>query len=311
MPNAHLYLFSDACPSDWLVDGHDEDWHTIVNLVFQSDPNLQPLVEQGRTHEEVLAQDALYARLISRLLEGLPSAHLRKWGTGPGYRAAFCQAFAAVQPESKPLVSAWSFQEQTLRASKAALLRSYNLHIGGIEGRGIGFEEFADERGRVQMKHSFVNFHGYNEIQAPVNQMLVLLFMSWFVADQFVFFFNDIVRSGRYGYDGLALTVVSDKLSGDDDFRRKSEQNLSNLIDPDMDGVHVVLRRSQGSDSFSGDLLVDNLAGWLTAAVGNPDGEHADFARALAPTGIWRGWYELLPSTSRLEGVPVISRLTA
>ena len=42
MPTAHLYLFSDACPTDWLADGQDDTWHTIVNFVFQSSPDLQP-----------------------------------------------------------------------------------------------------------------------------------------------------------------------------------------------------------------------------------------------------------------------------
>ena len=37
MAVSHMYVFSDACPSDWLTAGDDE-WHTIVNFVFQSDP---------------------------------------------------------------------------------------------------------------------------------------------------------------------------------------------------------------------------------------------------------------------------------
>jgi hypothetical protein len=196
-----------------------------------------------------------------------------------------------------------------MRDSKPALLNSYNRRLGGIEGRGIGFEEYTDGKGRQQMKHSFVNFHGYHEIQAPKNQMLVLLLMSWFVADQFVFFSKDIVRSGRYGFDGLGITVVSDKLSGDDDFRRKSEVNLRNLIDPQREGVPVVLTRSPVSDTSSGDLLVDNLAGWLTSAITEPTGEHAYFARSLAPTGVWTGWDQLQPSSTELQGAPALTKL--
>jgi hypothetical protein len=246
------------------VDGQDDVWHAIVNFVHQSDPKLQPLVEEKRGHEEVLSQDSLYTTLISRIQSHLPSGAFQKWQEGRSkqakerYRAAFCSALAPPQPEFKPIISACSFQERTLRASKGALLKSYNQRIGGIEGRGIGFEEFTDGKARRQMKHSFVNFYGFHEIQGPENQMLVLLLMSWFVADQFVFFLNDIVRSGRYGFDGLGLTVVSDKLSGDDDFRRKSEQNLRNLIDPDGEGVSLAVTRSPVSDTFSGDLLAPN-----------------------------------------------------
>lgn len=315
MPTAHLYLFSDACPSDWLIDGQDDVWHTIVNVIHQSDPKLQSLVEEKRGHEEILSLDTSYARLVSKIQSGLPVGSLQKWQSGrtkqakEHYRAAFCSAFKSALTESKPMISACSFQEKTLRASKSALLQSYNNHIGGIEGRGIGFDEFTDSKGRRHMKHSFLNFHGYHEIQAPENQMLVLLLMSWFVADQFIFYFKDIVRSGRYGFDGLDITVVSDKLSGDDDFRRKSEQNLRNLVDPDGDGLSLVLARSPVSDVFSGDLLVDNLAGWLTSAISNPSGHHAEYARQLLPSGVWTGWHQLLPSTSKLEGVPAVNRL--
>ncbi len=308
MPSAHLYLFSDACPTDWLTDGHDDQWHTIVNLVFQSDPALQPLVDQGESHEIVLDQDANYLKLVSELKARLPSGQLRKWKTGRGYRTKFCHAFAAIASTQPLIVSACSFQEKSLRDSKQALLNSYNRRIGGIEGRGIGFEEFTDGKGRHQMKHSYLNFHGYHEIQAPLNQMLILLLMSWFIADQYAFFSNDIVRSGLYGFDRLGLTVVSDKLSGDDDFRRRSELNLRSLIDPEHESVPVVLARSRNSDTFSGDLIVDNLAGWLTAVKTDPAGDYAALAGNLAGTGVWTGWHQLIASTNELNAVPVVAR---
>jgi hypothetical protein len=309
MPSAHLYIFSDACPTDWLTDGHDDEWHTIVNLVFQSDPALQPLVDQGESHEVVLGRDPKYVELVKELQAGLPTGQLKKWKTGQGYQKKFCKAFATIVQKHCLIVSACSFQEKVLRDSKQALLNSYNGRIGGVEGRGIGFEEFTDGKGRHQMRHSFINFYGLHEIPAPVNQMLVLLLMSWFVADQYAFFSNKIVRSRRYGFDGLGVTVVSDKLSGDDDFRRKSELNLRNLIDPEHEGVPFALRRSPTSDTFSGDLLADNLAGWLTAAITDPAGDYAVFSRNLVGTGVWAGWHQLLASTTDLKAAPAIARL--
>lgn len=310
MPSAHLYIFSDACPTDWLTDGHDDEWHTIVNLVFQSDPALQPLVDQGENHEVVLGRDVKYVEMVNELQARLPSGQLRKWKTGQGYKTKFCNAFASIVPKHRPMVSACSFQESVLRDSKQALLNSYNRRIGGIEGRGIGFEEFTDGKGRHQMKHAFINFHGYHETLAPVNQMLVLLLMSWFIADQYVFYSNDIVRSGRYGFDKLGVTVVSDRISGDDDFRCHSEMRLRNLMDPEHEGVPVVLTRSHKSDTFTGDLLVDNLAGWLTAAITDPAGDYATLARNLMGTGVWTGWHHLLASNTELKASPAVARLT-
>ena len=310
MTSAKFFIFSDACPTDWLIDGHDEQWHTIANWVFQSDPALQPLVDQGLSHEKVLPQDELYVQFVDALKARLGSTRLKKWKTNETHRAAFGRAFCDLLSERRLLVTACSFQEKTLRGSVQALLNSYNRRIGGIEGRGIGFETFTDHKGRLQMKHSFVNFYGYHEIQAPLNQMLVLLFMSWFVADQYSFYSRDIVRDANSGFDKVALTVVSDKLSGDDDQRRKSEMNLRNLIDPESEGVPITLTRSAESDSFFGDLFVDNLAGFLNAAISNPRSDYGDFAREAATTGGWTGWHQLVESTSELASVSAMSRLS-
>jgi hypothetical protein len=106
------------------------------------------------------------------------------------------------------------------------------------------------------------------------------------------------------------MTVVSDRLSGDDDARPTHEANLRWLIDPAEEGAPIVLTRSPLSDSFSGDLLVDNLAGWLTAAIEDPAGVFADAIRQSAGTGVWRGWRVLGASPTTLESVPALSRIS-
>lgn len=317
MPSAHLYLFSDGCPSDPLVDGKDETWHTIVNFVFQPDPSLQPLVDMNKNHIDVLGQDKLFCTFIGDLETQLSTHKLQKWNAKSfkthrrkhRYRVSFCQSFKATLLSYKPIISVCSFQEKILRASKTALLQSYNARIGGIEGRGIGFKEFKDDYGRLQMKHSFVNYYGFHVIQSPENQMLILLLMSLFIADQYVFYWKDIVASKRYGFDRLGITVVSDKLSGDNDSQQKNEQNLRELIDPEGEGFPVVLTRSPKSDTYSGDLLVDNLAGWLNAAISDPAGEFAQYAKGIAPSGVWTGWHLLLESDTELKFAPALSRL--
>jgi hypothetical protein len=192
---------------------------------------------------------------------------------------------------------------------KTSPLNSYNRHIGGAEGRGIGFEEDQNERGQRNMKHSFVDMNGYHEIRGPANQLLVLLFMSWFVADQYSFYVRDIETNRPEGYDRLAITVISDKLSGDDDARPVSERRLRWLIDPDDDSVPIVLTRSSQSDTFPGDLLADNIAGWLHAAITQPSGRFGKAALALVGSVAWAGWYVLEPSTERLTSVGAVSTL--
>ncbi len=189
MPKAHFYVFSDASPSDWLTNGGDENWHTIVNLLFQTDPSLIPHISDGRTHEDVLSLDRLYQEIINKFNIKLPIKTLRKWHrSSMTYKKKFCEIISEALNKGNLIISACSFQEKTLRNSQTALLNSYNQNVGGIEGRHIGFEFFDDRRGRRQMRHSFINSYGHHEIQAPENQMLVLLFMAWFVADQFIFY---------------------------------------------------------------------------------------------------------------------------
>lgn len=85
--------------------------------------------------------------------------------------------------------------------------------------------------------------------------------------------------------------------------------NLRNLIDPDEDGIPIILTRSPKSDTFSGDLLVDNLAGWLNSAISNPTGETAQYVRETASSGVWVGWHELIESSTKLEAVSPLSRI--
>ncbi|MCA9483105.1 MAG: hypothetical protein KC553_05180 [Nitrospina sp.] len=303
LPKTHFYVFSDASPSDWLTDGGDENWHTIVNLLFQTDPSLIPCISGGRNHEDVLSLDRPYQEIINNFNAKLPNNTLRKWHrSSMTYKKKFCEIISEELNKGTLIISACSFQEKTLRNSQTALLNSYNQNIGGIEGRNIDFELFDDKRGRRQMRHSFINFHGHHEIQAPESQMLVLLFMAWFFANQFIFFSENLVLNENSKSTDLAFTVVSDKLSGDDEFRPKNEMNLRNLIDPDGDQL-ISLGKSQQSDSFSGDLIVDNLAGLLNSAVDRQNSETAELITNFFPNSFWQGWHRLMPSETTLKSI--------
>ena len=134
--------------------------------------------------------------------------------------------------------------------------------------------------------------------------------MSWFVADQYGFYLRDILAQNQLGFSDVALTIISDKLSGDDDFRRKNEQNFRKLIDPDGEGMPITLTRSSESDKYPGDLLVDNLAGWLNAAISQPNGEFAESAGVLASKPSYKGWHELIPSETTLQSTLATARLS-
>lgn len=295
MPLAHLYIFSDACPTDWLTPGKESDWHTIASFVVQTDEPPVPNVP----HEVQLQRDKCYAGFVESLTDLLPGRLLRKWATGPGYRGSFTRAFVAVPQQFHPIVNAISYREGDLRTSERAILNAYNERIGGIEGRGIGFEEYFDRRGRRSLRHQFMNFHGLHTIEGPDSRILVLLLLSWRIADQYAHYHSDIVQSGKYGFTDLRVTVVSDRLSGDDEIRRTSEELLRNLIDPEQERSPIQITRSRESDKFSGDLFVDNCAGLLNAAMSAPGSETA---RRLYNTGelLSKGWHVFVADTQKL-----------
>jgi hypothetical protein len=126
--------------------------------------------------------------------------------------------------------------------------------------------------------------------------------MAWFISDQFRFY-----RHALGAPPNLGLTVVSDKLSGDGEDNREHESILRNLIDPDGENAPIVLTRSPRSDEFSGDLLADNLAGWLNAATNNPKGTFGLLAKDSPEP--WDGWHVLLESQTTMTAANAKSTL--
>ncbi len=300
---AHMYLFSDGCPTDWLQDGHEETWHTIVNVLIESDPAQIGAVVQDNNYEILLANDPHYSATISAISEKLPVQKLQQWKSFGNYKNAFCKSIQQAAAKCNFLISACSFQEKTLRLSQAALLNSVASQIGGSDGRGSFFSEFVDQKGRPQMQQSFMNFSGYHELCAPKNQMLVMLLTAWFTHNQYDFHkksFSEISAGN------LLFTFVADTFSGDSENKTKSLTILRNLVDPDGDNPNVRVVSTPLSKEFSGAILVDNFAGLLNAAISDPLGKFAEQLIQLESTGIWRGWNLMLPSSTTLNATPAI-----
>jgi hypothetical protein len=210
--------------------------------------------------------------------------------------------------ESLPSINALSFQEKTLRAAKGALLREYSA---GPSGRGIGFVELPGKKpNQTVMSHSFLNFGGFHQIERPENQLLPLLFMGWSIAGQYR---AHASAMGQHAPDAnVVLTVISDTLSGDDSNRRDSEQLLKWLLDADADTAvadpRIVVTHSFESDKHPGDLLADNLAGWLNAAISDPSSKVGRLLFDATLLDRHLSWNELLPSTDTLHARQVVSR---
>lgn len=300
---AHMYLFSDGCPTDWLQDGHEETWHTIVNVLVESDPAQIGAVVQDNNYEILLAFDLQYSAMISAISEKLPDQQLRQWKSGGKYKKAFCKSIQQVAEKCNFLISACSFQEKTLRFSQAALLNSVGSRIGGSDGRGAFFSEFVDPKGRLQMQQAFMNFSGYHELCAPKNQMLVMLLTAWFAHNQYDFHKKSF---SEFSTGNLLFTFIADTFSGDDDSNPKSLTILRNLVDPDGNNPNVRVVSTALSKEFSGAILVNNFAGLLDEAISNPLGEFAEQLIQLESTGIWSGWNLMLPSCTTLNATPAI-----
>lgn len=224
MSTAHFYVFGDGCPTDWLETGRDDRWHTLVYLLFQSDPHLQGRIGPGIHFHEVLENDPAFQDLVLRVQQQFPGNKLKKWKTPGTYKRRFVEAFSLLWNSDLPAINAFSFEERTLRESKEALIRAYNEQ-GRTDG-DIGFGEDHDARSRTVMRHEYVDQRGYHRIERLENQMLVLLFMAWAIADQYRFYRAQMPSNVRH----LSFTVVSDKLSGDDDVKEFSAAQSRNAI---------------------------------------------------------------------------------
>jgi hypothetical protein len=279
---ALLVLFSDACPTDWLVNGQDDRWHSIV---FVAIPWM-----------------ATFDQLMQELGALLPGARLRRWKGRPEYQRRFQDAFGRIWPIYRPWINAVSFQERTMRKGKQALLRRHNEYTD--VGRSAGFAEWTDTQGRAQMRHEFVNFSGHHRAEAPENVMVVLLTMAWFAADQYWFYREKAIADG--GCEDLDLRWISDRLSGDTETRRVSEVALRSLVDHDS-LFQVSIESSPKGANQPGDLLVDNLAGWFNAAIEDPRGDQMQALRAVPEISVLSGWKDITLEDEELKLHPVLT----
>jgi hypothetical protein len=225
MPTAHMYIFADGCPTDWLTNGHDEYWHTIAYFAFQSDPTMLKYVENGIHFNRILNNDLKFLSIFARLEKAVPNFKLEKWKgekrQPERYRSKFRTAFRQASPNLNLQINAISFQEKTLRAAKLGLLEAYNKVVQ--PDRTIGFEQYLGSKREKRMRHQRVDgLNGYTLLDLPENKMLVMLLIAWVVNDQYNFYRRNILQDKRLGFDNFAVTLISDKLSGDTEVKAAS-----------------------------------------------------------------------------------------
>lgn len=289
----HFYLFADGCPTDWLQAGHDEDWHTIAYFAFQSDPSLDSKRVSGLDHTAILPLDSLFNEILQAFfVQSTGQYCLKKWKSGSGgssYRLNFIKSLSEIDSEKYPQLNAISFQEKELRSYEQQLLEEFNTLFGG---QPIGFEFVTDSRSRPAWRHSYMHWQtGFHVIERPVEQLLVLLLMARIIGDQFSFYRNKILGNKALGFEAFQMTVVSDRLSGDNDLRSYCEYTLRFLLSTDQE--QISLTRSNVSDTFIGDLLVDNVAGLLNECMANPKGELAKQLKKISHLKCLEGWQVL------------------
>lgn len=290
MTIAHLLVFSDGCPSDWLGPNVDsQEWRTYVCLCLQMGC-LPVLLDDGTVDVDLLVRDRLYCEFFE-CFERQLGGKLKKWSDGggdSGYRKRFQTAFVQFQPALPVWVNALSFRECDLRQSQDPILSAYNSHSG--MNNTIGFQEIVDARGRITMQHEFLSMHGYHKLSRPKEQVLVLLAQAWSLNDQYLFYRKKLREEAtRNGWD-LLMTVASDTLSGDNYKRRDAEYILRHLLDPYREPPIRFGRIAKKTEL--GNLFVDNIAGWMNECLCEPMGDSAK--TALLADDRLCGWNELI-----------------
>lgn len=302
-----MFVFSDACPTDWL--GTNDCWHTIANFTFESDPNTTPNIQNGTKDPEVLTLDQEYQFLLSEITKHLPNQKIKSWKSRGSYKQKFYRSLKSANLEGKLLISAVSFLESSLIASESALKNAYYVLAQGSDGRGLIFNEYTDAKGRVRLQQKFVSFDGTHDLDLPKSKVLVIYLMAFFFLSQHDFYQRSLTTATP---ESLKFTVVTDYLSGDDDNRKHAEMFLRTLLNPDGDSDVIEIAQSKRNAESTGDFLADNIAGMLNGALADPKGEMSKSVLELEQSQIFAGWHILLPSTEKLEresGVSVLKRL--
>ena len=274
MPDAALLVYTDACPTDWLGPDKNDRWHTISYVVVP---------------------DAVrFMETMTALCSHLPNRRLRRWAGKAAYRERFKSALPTLWPEFLLWINAISFRESTLRSRKDAVLAMFNEYTA--EGRSIGFATVQDRNGKPMLRHESVSMSGYHIVEAPEDKVLVLLVLAWMAASQYWFYRQ---RPPFAGHERVSLIIVSDLLSGDTQARQMGLVAIRGLIDHDsMFPTLVAFSRKELPNA--GELLVDNVAGWLDECLRDP----AELARLRSTLpDLLGGWKKLVATPDGVSRV--------
>jgi len=233
MSTIELKIYCDGCPTDWLSDNNPSQWHTIAFVLDFDSITLKAFAEV------VCAQ--------------LPSAKLRQWkDSGASYRNVIPQAVANALTSNPLIINVVSFTEETARAIFAACCSDLKIR----------FEESNDAKGRKVLLHQFVTFDGYYRIEGIEKKVVPVVIWVWLFLHQYQFYETHVARD--VPNSTLALTVIVDRLSGDNDQIKWGEHALFNTINPDREDL-IKIQISPDDVPHEGDLLADNIAGALNA----------------------------------------------
>lgn len=147
---------------------------------------------------------------------------------------------------------------------------------------------------------------GLKKIEGTDDKVLVLLLMATCIVKQYNFYSKHFTQDFGSAFENLKMTVVSDRLAADGSIE-SGKTNLDLFLRPDGSSLwgaqsDIELIRSEVSDTFALDLLVDNVAGLFNLALNDPTNVTSQLVIENM-SAISQGWKKFTGSSSMLEDV--------
>jgi hypothetical protein len=241
-PNV-LVGYMDACPEDILREGQPERWYTIA-IIF---PLASSLPEGQLTKVDPLQP---VADALER--EGL---RLRKWSSKRArqYRARFRRALPCAMAYCPMAILGASYT-----ARDALSMIPGSLNTLDLDELTSFYERNGKQRFRVG---PFVRTTKRDYfLQVTQNELAVLLVMAQVVLGTF----RILLPSAEIDPPNEPLWLLwTDLLAGDTTADKRKTEFLQHVVRRMLTGADIQLRTTPNAAPHKGDLLADNVAGWL------------------------------------------------
>jgi hypothetical protein len=254
----------DGSGHDSLHEGDPDSWHTWALISMRPDD----IVARNLTRCPLFPGISMFK--WSGLDPYRPNRKISRSSRSKWQRRV-AEILATTTPEHPLVIWAWSFRGRHLYSQIPTMLGA----LGQAPRRhrnGCGYFLYTDDRFRTKAHLKYDDQLGGRELHSSLGNFLVLGEILFHIKMMKKEIFSGAERVGTPSPTGII--VVSDNICGDDERKQDHSRLLGSLLQLSSGGS-INLRGCIEQDTRVGELLVDNVAGFLQSRLVDgtgPDG---------------------------------------